>query len=64
MELSPSRPNGGAAAGGGDSSNNNNSVRRTASPEEEERRREVLRMSIQLGIRRGRAFDFSVISLR
>jgi hypothetical protein len=64
VELSPSRPNGGAAAGGGDSSNNNNSVRRTASPEEEERRREVLRMSIQLGIRRGRAFDFSVISLR
>lgn len=45
--------------------NTNNSVRRaTASPEEEERRREELRRTIRLGIRRGRAFDFSVISFR
>lgn len=61
VELSPSRP---TAAGGGDGSNNNSVVRRTTSPEEEERRREELRRTIRLGIRRGRAFDFSVISLR
>lgn len=65
VELSPSRPTPAAAdSGSRDSSNNNNSVRRTTSPEEEERRREELRRTIQLGIRRGRAFDFSVISLR
>ena len=70
VELSPSRQpaaenaDGGATTDGNGNSNNN-SVRRTAtSPEEEERRRGELRRTIQLGIRRGRAFDFSVISLR
>jgi hypothetical protein len=68
VELSP--PAAAADADGvttadGDGNSNNNSVRRTtASPEEVERRREELRRTIQLGIRRGRAFDFSVISLR
>lgn len=73
VELSPSRPpavaatttttatvaDGGTVEGVGGDSNTN-----TTSLEEQERRREELRRTIQLGIRRGRAFDFSVISLR
>ena len=53
VELSPSRPEPAAAA-----------AVSTTSPEEEQRRREELRRTIELGFRRGRAFDFSVISLR
>ncbi len=58
--------NGGTVEGaGGDNNTNNDDERRaTTSLEEQERRREELRRTIQLGIRRGRAFDFSVISLR
>ena len=69
VELSPpaavADADGGTTADG-DGNTNNNSVRRTTatSPEEEERRREELRRTIRLGIRRGRAFDFSVIFLR
>jgi hypothetical protein len=70
VQLSPSRQPAAAttttvADGGNGDSNTNNSVRTTTvSPEEEQRRREELRRTILLGIRRGRAFDFSVISLR
>jgi len=57
--------NGGTVEGAGGDNNTTNDVRRaTTSMEEQERRREELRRTIQLGIRRGRAFDFSVISLR
>lgn len=52
VELSPSRPATGAIP------------RQTTSPEQEERRRVELQRTIDLGIRRGRAFDISVISLR
>lgn len=69
VELSPSRPSAAnaattTAANGGDSNTNNGVATPTASLEEQERRRVQLRREIQLGIRRGRAFDFSVISLR
>jgi len=65
VQLSPSRQPAAATTTAGTADGTNNSVMRTTpSPEEEQRRREELRRSIQLGIRRGRAFDFSVISLR
>ena len=61
VELSPSRP---AAAASATNAANAIPRRTTRSPEEEERRREEVQRTIQLGIRRGRAFDISVISLR
>mmetsp|Transcript_32549 Transcript_32549/g.66307 ORF Transcript_32549/g.66307 Transcript_32549/m.66307 type:complete len:612 (+) Transcript_32549:312-2147(+) len=66
VQLSPSRqPAAATTTNGTAADGTNNSVRSAiVSPEEEQRRREELRRSIQLGIRRGRAFDFSVISLR
>lgn len=56
VELSPSRPTTTTA--------NVAIPRQTTSPEQEERRRVELQRTIELGIRRGRAFDISVISLR
>ena len=58
VELSPSRP---ATA---TTTANGAIPRLTTSPEQEERRRVELQRTIELGIRRGRAFDISVISLR
>lgn len=55
VELSPSRPT---------TTANVAIPRQTTSPEQEERRRVELQRTIELGIRRGRAFDISVISLR
>jgi hypothetical protein len=56
VELSPSRPTTTSANGA--------IPRQTTSPEQEERRRVELQRTIELGIRRGRAFDISVLSLR
>lgn len=56
VELSPSRPATTTANGA--------IPRQTTSPEQEEQRRLELQRTIELGIRRGRAFDISVISLR